>query len=109
MNFPYTGRNGLWKVNIDGTGLSRLTSEAGDEATAFPFTRTPWSVVSRDGGSYAVRLDTYAHLTPGTITPLASSALLLGSMSSGQPVAFATLTRTTGTIDTLDMVGWTTM
>ncbi len=104
-----TSHNGLWKVNTDGTGLTQLTNEAADEATGFPFTRTPWSVVSRDGGSYAVQMYTYAFSTPGTITPLMSSSLLIGSMSGGQPVAFAMLTRNTGTIDTLDMAGWTTM
>jgi hypothetical protein len=30
-------------------------------------------------------------------------------MSGGEPVTFATLTRNTGTIDTLDIVGWTTL
>lgn len=104
-----TSHNGLWKVNTDGTGLARLTSEAADEDTGFPFTRTPWSVVSRDGGSYAVQMYTYALSTPGTRTPLTSSSLLIGSMSGGQPAAFATLTRNSGTIDTLDMAGWTTM
>jgi eukaryotic-like serine/threonine-protein kinase len=104
-----TSHNGLWKVNTDGTGLTRLTSEAADEATGFPFTRTPWSVVSRDGGSYAVQMYTYALSTPGTRTPLISSSLLVGSMSGGPPVAFATLSRSSGTLDTLDIAGWTTM
>jgi hypothetical protein len=104
-----TSQNGLWKVNINGTGLTRLTNEAADQATGFPFTRTPWSVVSRDGQSYAVQVSTYAISTPGTITPLSSSSLLIGSLSGGPPLIFATMTRNTGTIDTLDMVGWTSM
>ncbi len=104
-----TSHNGLWKVNTDGTGLTRLTNEAAEEATGFPFTRTPWSVVSRDGGSSAVQISTFALSTPGTIAPLISSSLLIGSMSGGQPATFAMLTRNTGTIDTLEMVGWTTM
>jgi hypothetical protein len=56
-----TSHNGLWKVNIDGIGLTRLTREAADEATGFPFTRTPWSVVSRDGESYAVQERHHRH------------------------------------------------
>ncbi len=98
-----TSHNGLWKVNTSGAGLTRLTSEAADEATSFTYTRTPWSTVSRDGRSYAVQLNKYANQSPGTIS------LLTGSMSGGQPVTFATLTRNTGTIDTLDIVGWTTL
>ena len=104
-----TSHNGLWKVNTDGTGLTRLTNEAADEATGFTSTRTPWSAVSRDGRSYAVQVYTYAISSFGTISPLIGSSLLIGSMSGGQPVAFTTLTRNTGTIDTLDMVGWTMM
>ena len=98
-----TSHNGLWKVNTDGTGLTRLTSEAADEATVFTYTRTLWSTVSRDGMSYAVQVIKYANPSPGTVS------LRIGSMSGGAPVAFATLTRNTGTIDTLDIVGWTTM
>ncbi len=98
-----TSHNGLWKVNTDGTGLTRLTSEAADEATIFTNTRTLWSTVSRDGMSYVVQVIKYANQSPGTVS------LRIGSMSGGAPVAFATLTRNTGTIDTLDIVGWTTM
>jgi Tol biopolymer transport system component len=98
-----TSHNGLWKVDTDGTGLTRLTSEAADETTAFTYTRSLTPTVSRDGGSYAVQVMKYASASPGPIS------LLIGSMSGGAPVAFATLTRNTGTIDTLDIVGWTTM
>ncbi len=104
-----TSHNGLWKVNTDGSGLTRLTREAADEATGFPLTRTPWSAVSRDGRSYAVQVYTYAISSTETISPLISSSLLIGSMSGGQPVAFTTLTRNTRTIDTLDIVGFTMM
>jgi hypothetical protein len=101
-----TSHNGLWKVNTDGTGLTRLTNEAAGEATLFTYTRSLWSSVSRDGGSYAVKVYTYATSSPGAISPLIGSLLLIGSMSGGEPVAFATLARNTGTID---IVGWTTM
>lgn len=104
-----TSHNGLWKVNTDGTGLSRLTDEAADDVTVFPFTRTPWSVISRNGGNYAIQVDTYAPSTPGIMMSFVRSSLLIGSLSGGQPVAFVTLAHNTGTIDTLDIVGWTTM
>lgn len=104
-----TSHNGLWKVNIDGSGLTRLTHETPDEATSFTLSRTPWSTVSRDGRSYAVQVYTYANPSTGTITPIKSASLFIGSMSGGQPVAFATLTRNSGRVDTLDIVGFTMM
>ena len=104
-----TSHNGLWKVNTDGSGLTRLTHEAADETTGFTLTRTPWSAVSRDGRYYAVQVYTYAISSTGTISPLISSSLLIGSMSGGHPVAFTTLTRNTRTIDTLEIAGFTMM
>lgn len=104
-----TGHNGVWKVNTDGKGLVQLLGETPGESASFSFVRTPWSTISRDGVSYAVQVFHYSASTPGTIQPLRSTSLLLGSLSGGQPTAFATLTATAGTIDTLDIAGWTTM
>jgi eukaryotic-like serine/threonine-protein kinase len=95
-----TSHNGLWKVNTDGTGLTRLTSNAADETTTFTYTRSLRSTISPDGGSYAVQV---------TDTSSRSSSLLIGSMNGGEPVAFASLPGKTGTRDTLDIAGWTTM
>ncbi len=95
-----TSHNGLWKVNTDGTHLTRLTSNAADETTMFTYTRSLRSTISPDGGSYAVQV---------TNTSSRISSLLIGSMNGGEPVAFASLPGNTGTIDTLDIVGWTTM
>lgn len=104
-----TSHNGLWKVNTDGSRLTRLTHEAADEVTGFAWTRTPWSAVSRDGRSYTVQVSKYAISSTGTISPFMSSSLLIGSMSGGQPVAFTTLTHNSRTMDTLDLVGFTMM
>jgi hypothetical protein len=41
--------NGLWKMNVDGTGLTRLTSTTG---TFNQFTQYPWSNFSRDDKLY---------------------------------------------------------
>ena len=64
-----TSHNGLWKVNTDGTGLARLTSN----------------------------------------TSSRMNSLLIGSMNGGKHGAFASLPGNTGTVDTLDIVGWTMM
>jgi hypothetical protein len=95
-----TSHNGLWKVNTDGTALIRLTSNAADETTLFTYTRSLRSTISPDGGNYAVQV-----INASTRI----SSLLIGSMNGGKPVAFASLSGATGTVDTLDIVGWTTM
>jgi len=95
-----TSHNGLWKVNTDDTGLTRLTSNTADETTMFTYIRSLHSTISLDGGSYAVQV---------TNTSSRLSSLPIGSMNGGKPVAFASLPGNTGTIDTLDIVGWTTM
>ena len=93
-----TSHNGLWKVNTDGTGLSRLTSETSDERMMFSTsTQYTWSSISRDGNLYALKL---VHTT----SPNAPSSLLIGSMSGGKPMMVAS----TGNVSTLEIVGWTT-
>src|SRR5205807_1708754 len=45
-----TSLSGWWKVNVDGSGLTRLTSDtAAVNSVLNPYTRYPWSNVSRDG------------------------------------------------------------
>jgi eukaryotic-like serine/threonine-protein kinase len=52
-------QNGLWKLNTDGTGLTRLTTEfPGNTTSLCPFTQNPWSNVSRDGTLYAFETNT---------------------------------------------------
>jgi len=91
-----TSHNGLWKINTDGTGLTRLTTEPADETTLFnPYTQYFWSTVSRDGTWYAVQTVNYAS------TSARSSSVLVGPMSGGTPFTFAT--------GPVSIVGWTTM
>ncbi len=52
-----TSQNGLWEVNTDGSGLTRLTTEsAGNESSLNQFTQYPWSNVSLDGKLYALQV-----------------------------------------------------
>ncbi len=91
-----TSHNGLWKMNTDGKGLTRLTTEAADETTLFNiYTQYFWSTVSRDGTWYAVQTVNYAS------TSASSSSVLVGSMSGGTPFTLAT--------GPMRIVGWTTM
>jgi Tol biopolymer transport system component len=93
--------NGLWKINIDGSGLTRLTSEAANETTFFnTYTQYYWSTVSRDGAYYAVKI------VKDSNSPDLPTALLIGSMSGGAPFTLASGTANT---DEVDIAGWTTM
>lgn len=89
-----TSHNGLWKINADGSGLTRLTSDTAAVTSQLdPYTQYPWSNVSRDGRWYA--------LSQNIST---TSTLLVGSLSSGAPTAFASIAGTP-----LSIAGWTTM
>ena len=50
-----TAENGLWKMNTDGTGSTRLTTSLHTELN--PDTQYFWSNFSRDGSRYAVQFD----------------------------------------------------
>ncbi len=89
-------RNGLWKINTDGTGLTRLMS-APDQGSAFlnVFSHAPWATVSRDGSLYAV--ETVTDTAPRT------STLRYGSLQGGAQTVFAT-----SIAAWTFLVGWTT-
>ena len=86
-------------MNTDGTGLTRLTTDAhGVQISLCQFSQNPWSNVSRDGSMYAFE-------TFGTGTYPETYSLLSGSLSGGSPTAFASIADGTH----LEIVGWTTM
>lgn len=96
-----TSQNGLWKINMDGSGLVRLTAQLPSQDAPFldpfcAFARTPWANGSRDGSMYSLEIDNQQ-----------SQSLLIGSVSGGTPMAFASILDGTGT--TLHIAGWTTM
>ena len=93
-----TSHNGLWKMNLDGTGLTHLTTEgAGQMSSLNGSSQFPWSNVSRDGRMYALGIGS----NNGTM-----AALLIGSLGGTSPSTFATVSRTVGNVA---IVGWTTM
>ena len=90
-----TSHNGLWKMNTDGTGLTRLISDVTNEIRFNSFNQYPWSNVSRDGTFYSITV----------INPNGPNRLLFGAMNGGAPVTFAS---GNGEKD-FYVVGWTTM
>jgi hypothetical protein len=93
-----TSHNGIWKMNLDGTGLTRQTTEgAGQMSSLNLMSQSPWSNVSRDGHLYALNFSS----NQGT-----TQALLIGSLAGTSASTFATVSSTVGNVA---IVGWTTM
>src|SRR5579872_3178415 len=88
--------NGLWRINSDGSGLMRLTTDpTGQTSSLNNSSQFPWSNVSRDGSTYNL-------LTLNGPT----GSLEIGAISGGTPTTIATF-GSSGPF--LDFVGWTTM
>jgi hypothetical protein len=95
-----TSQNGLWKMNTDGSGLTRLTTErAGDESNFNQFTQYPWSNVSVDGSLYALQVTDIQSKNPIT-------NLVFGSLDGGSTTTFAFANVNAGTVE---VAGWTLM
>ncbi|HET8844179.1 MAG TPA: hypothetical protein VFN35_22115 [Ktedonobacteraceae bacterium] len=87
--------NGLWRINKDGSGLMRLTSDPVASTSSLNlYTQYPWSNLSRNGELYILSQ------TAGN-----TSSLLIGSLTGGTPLAFASISDGTQ----LNIAGWTTM
>jgi hypothetical protein len=95
-----TSQNGLWKVNADGSGLTRLTTGgagvSGGPSLLCPYTQYPWSNVSRDESMFALQHNSANGQT---------ETLLFGSINGGSSTTFASISDGTQ----LSIVGWTTM
>jgi hypothetical protein len=50
-----TSQNGLWKMNADGTGQKRLTTDSNNTQSLCQFTQYSWSNVSPDNSMYALQ------------------------------------------------------
>lgn len=88
-----TSKNGLWKIQVDGSGLERLTTDTQNQQSLCPFTQYVWSNVSRDGSLYALqehdaKTNTYS--------------MYYGSLNGGTPTQFASISNTE-----LLFAGWT--
>ncbi len=90
-----TSKNGLWKIQVDGSGLTRLTSDIPNQQSLCLFTQYVWSNVSRDGSLYALQ-----EHDPQTNT----YSMYYGSLSGGIPTRFANINNTE-----LLLAGWTSL
>jgi eukaryotic-like serine/threonine-protein kinase len=94
-------QNGLWKMNANGTGLTRLTSDAGYANVRLnEQSQYTWSNLSRDNSFFVAEED-----TQGGATGIVKSALIYGSIYNGNVQTFAQGDET----QALSIVGWATM
>ncbi|MFL5667243.1 MAG: hypothetical protein ACJ8BW_38730 [Ktedonobacteraceae bacterium] len=95
-----SSQNGLWRMNTDGSGLVRLSSDgANRESTFNRFSQYPWSNVSRGGSMYTIQVTDVASQAPVT-------RLYVGSFYGGSPMSFAYANTNEGTVE---VAGWTAM
>ena len=86
-----TSQNGLWVVNTNGTGATRLTNTVGYLNN---FSQFPWSNVSRNNNYYSLQVVNSSALS-----------LAIGSLSGGAPTTFASTA--SGSTSDLSVAGWT--
>jgi hypothetical protein len=89
-----SSQNGLWKLNTDGTGFTRLSIDTHTSQSLCPYSQYSWSNVSPDGSMYA--LQSYVAQTN-------TYSMYYGSMGGGTPNQFADISDGTQ----LYLVGWT--
>lgn len=92
-----TSLNGLWKIHIDGTGLTHLFTETHPYTAIFlnHFSSTPWSSFARDGSMFALQV-------VGDQT-----TLVIGSMQNNKLISLSS--GSDGNWSESGIVGWTTM
>ncbi len=78
-----TSRNGLWSINTDGSGLTRLTTDTDGSQALCPFSQYYWSNVSQDGKWYAMQ---------GYNASKNEYKILFGPLNGGTPTVFADIT-----------------
>ncbi len=94
-----TSQNGLWEMNSDGTGLTRLTSDTHNAQSLCQFSQYAWSNVSRDGSMYALQ-----EIIPNGSTNKSTYNMYYGLMNGNAPFQFAGITGTQ-----LLLAGWTSL
>ena len=90
-----TSKNGLWKMKLDGTVLTRLTKAgAGQTSSLCAFSQYTWSNLSRDGGSYALKLSSNNGV---------DQALLIGALNGSGASNIANFSGN----GSINVIGWT--
>jgi hypothetical protein len=97
QNSGDTAENGLWMMNTDGTGSTRLTS--GLTTVLNPGSQYTWANFSRDGSMYAV-----------LINDGQQRALIFGSLTgNGSQTTLESEASALSPGEDYEMVGWTTL
>ncbi len=95
--------NGLWKINADGSGLTRLITINAQQYCFLNYnSQEPWSNVSRDGEMYVLQVNGFHNNSQGLVE---TDALIVGSLHDGTSRTFVS----TSDGSQLVMVGWTVM
>jgi len=95
--------NGLWAINTDGSGLTRLLSISPQQYCFLNYdAQEPWSNVSRDGSMYVLQVNSFRNTSQGLVE---TDTLFVGSLHSGQPGIFSA----TNDGSQLVMAGWTVL
>jgi WD40 repeat protein len=81
-------QNGLWKINTDGSGLTRLTTAAGQRCADLEYA-VEWPQIISNGQSYALRTN---------------ESLMVGSLNGGVPRTFETMSISEGILILVGMV-----
>jgi serine/threonine protein kinase len=90
-----TTHNGLWKMNADGSGLTRLSTDSNHTQSLCLFTQYAWSNLSRDGKMYALQ----------SFDPVTSTYnMYYGTLTDTLPTQFASISNTE-----LHLAGWTSI
>jgi hypothetical protein len=93
--------NGLWTINTDGSGLTRLVSTSAQQYCFLNYNaQEPWSNVSRDGSMYVLQVNGFRNAPQGIVE---TDTLFVGSLHSGQPRIFAAANDGSQLV----MAGWT--
>ncbi len=89
-------KNGLWKINTDGTGLTRLSMDTDNAQSLCPYSQYAWSNTSPDQNFYALQsYDQNSH----------TYGMYYGSLNGRNPNQFADISDGTQ----LFLAGWTSM
>src|SRR6266446_3985356 len=80
-------QNGLWRINTDGSALTRLTTAAGQRCADREYA-VEWPQIISNGQSYALR---------------ANESLMVGSLNGGVPTTFETMSISEGILNLVGM------
>ncbi len=80
-------QNGLWRINTDGSALTRLTTTAGQRCADREYA-VEWPQIISNGQSYALR---------------ANESLMVGSLNGGVPTTFETMSISEGILNLVGM------